>query len=178
MPDLLTVWRARREDTAEIARIQVDTWRTAHRGIVPDAFLDHLGDDLPRRVERLGERASAGDPAVLLVAELTRGILGFAAGGPDRLDRTLWEIYALYVAARAQRLGAGRRLVQASAEAFVHQAPARPLRIWTLSENPARAFYERLGGVAREVRTVEIGGRILEEAAYLWPRAEDLLVLP
>jgi hypothetical protein len=39
---LMLIRRATLEDAAAIARVRVDTWRTAYRGIVPDEFLDNM----------------------------------------------------------------------------------------------------------------------------------------
>jgi len=42
----LVIREATVEDSAEIARVQVDTWRTTYRGIVPQSFLDEMAYDL------------------------------------------------------------------------------------------------------------------------------------
>ena len=41
--------------------------------------------------------------------------------------------------------------------------------IWVLSGNPARFFYEALGGVAVAERKEAFAGTLLEETAYGWP---------
>lgn len=40
------------------------------------------------------------------------------------------------------------------------------MTVWTLTINPARAFYEKRGGTYREERSVEIGGQTLHEVCY------------
>ena len=45
-----------------------------------------------------------------------------------------------------------------------------------LARNPARKFYERLGGVELASRDVGVGGRRLEEICYLWPDFRRLAV--
>jgi hypothetical protein len=45
----------------------------------------------------------------------------------------------------------------------------RSLIIWVLKDNPARGFYERLGGRLAAEKVVEIGGRQLVDVAYVWP---------
>jgi hypothetical protein len=39
-----------------------------------------------------------------------------------------------------------------------------------LADNPARRFYERLGGVELASREIGVGGIRLAEVCYLWPR--------
>ena len=60
----MTTREARPEDLPDMARIRVDTWKAAYRGIVPDAYLDSLtytatGAALPSsprtRMDRLSE---------------------------------------------------------------------------------------------------------------------------
>lgn len=49
------------------------------------------------------------------------------------------------------------------------------MSLWVLAQNPARRFYEQLGGTAVEEKTIEIGGRKLAEVAYGWDDLPALL---
>ncbi|WP_374443884.1 N-acetyltransferase family protein [Stella sp.] len=156
------------DDAAAIARVQVATWRTAYAGIFPDAYLDHLNDI---RIAA-GWTASIERPGhVTLVAEdgsLPREpVVGFAHAGPGEAAGEA-EIFTLYVLATHQRRGLGRRLLAAMARRL---APVHArLVIRVLVENgPARAFYERLGGSAGDIRRLHVGGRPVDEIAYHWP---------
>jgi hypothetical protein len=40
--------------------------------------------------------------------------------------------------------------------------------VWVLAKNPARKFYEALGGQFLRTKQVMIGGATLEEVAYGW----------
>jgi hypothetical protein len=40
--------------------------------------------------------------------------------------------------------------------------------VWVLAENPARRFYEALGGKIVFEKRIEIGGASLVEVAYGW----------
>jgi hypothetical protein len=47
--------------------------------------------------------------------------------------------------------------------------------IWVLSDNqPARAFYEGLGGVYVRSQPITIGAATLEEVSYGWRRLDDV----
>ncbi|MCC7273235.1 MAG: GNAT family N-acetyltransferase [Alphaproteobacteria bacterium] len=156
------------DDAAAIARVQVATWRSAYAGIFPAPYLEGLNDvrialGWSETLERRG--------FVTLVAEdgaLAREpVVGFVHGGPSD-TRGVAEIYTFYILASHQRQGLGRRLLAAAAAAL---APAhRALVIRVLVENaPARAFYQHLGGIVGDVRTLRVGGREIDEIAYDWP---------
>ncbi len=140
----MAVREATVDDVPAIARVHVDIWRATYRGIVPDDFLDGLTYEGRER-------------------QWTAALGPERGGDPDYRG----ELYALYIDAAAQGRGLGRQLVRAVAGRLADEGMTS-LLLWVLAENPARGFYERLGG--REVRTqpIAIGGATLEEVAYGW----------
>ena len=172
-----TIRRAVRNDAREIARVQVETWRFAYVGIVPQAFLDAL--DVQERAV-MWEEILDQDGSDTLVVENADGVLGFISGGalrdgvqvaPQNYDS---EIYTLYVAPAAQGRGAGRQLMRALAEHLLEEGLRRPV-VWALEENPWCAFYERLGGRRVAQKVIEIGGKQLTDIAFGWDDIESLL---
>lgn len=111
----------------------------------------------------------------VLVAERGGEVVGFSGGGPARGEPGMGEVYAIYLLAEHQGLGIGRALMRESARRL-HAAGLRGLLVWVLRENaPARAFYERLGGVAeREKEDAVYGGSSdaprlpVIETGYVW----------
>jgi hypothetical protein len=90
---------ARVEDAPGIARVHVDSWRTAYKGILPDEALANLSYEQREHLwaETLGhpERKSFG-----FVAEDEQGqIVGFVVGGPVRDTDPLYkgELYAIHL---------------------------------------------------------------------------------
>lgn len=159
------------EDAEGVARVHVDTWRTTYRGIVPQAHLDALSHEK----RTAGWRASFTSAEhrrtkFTLVAEEGGRIIGFAAGGTNRLTPSDYpaELYAIYLDPSRQRAGIGRRLTTDLAGRFLTQG-WRSMLVWVLAANPSRAFYERLGGRPAGSKTIEIGGATLGEVAYGWP---------
>ncbi len=158
------------DDVAGIARVQVDAWRAACAGIVPREVLSSLTYEgsQARLRERLPLPATSGH--VMLVAEDRAGcIAGFAWGGPESSgdDGRLGEVYAVYVLPGQQRRGTGRQLLQAAARRLTDLG-FTSLRIWVLAADPARGFYERLGGrLEREVED-ELRGTRVRKVAYRW----------
>ena len=164
------------DDASGMARVHVDTWRTAYRGILPASVLSALSYEA--RTERWRENLKqAGPQQFTLVAEDDNGeVVGFAGGGPER-DGTVGydgEIYAVYVLAQHQWRGIGRQLMSVSARHLMDQGFGATM-LWALEANArARTFYEALGGrlIARKTKNIADTPQI--EVAYGWP---DLKVL-
>lgn len=167
-------------DAAAIAHVHVEAWRTTYRGLIPDSFLDALSPE--RRIPVWERRFSQPEPDfVVYVAENEDGVVvGFADGGHTRdaelAGRYSGELYAIYLLPEARAHGVGARLMRAVAEALATHG-MRSLLVWVLATNPARAFYERLGGRFVREAPIEIGGAALVEVAYGWdePTAGDLI---
>jgi ribosomal protein S18 acetylase RimI-like enzyme len=168
----LKIREARIEDSADLARIQVDSYRTAYAGILPEEYLARFTYEEQKQDWR--DLLAAGTNAILLVAEAPGGeIAGNALGRPGPSDIGAYdsELVALHVRRRHQRRGVGRALVAAMAARLRAQG-CDSLMLWVLKENaPAQLFYERLGGQLIGERTIDLGeGDITPaEVAYGWP---------
>ena len=172
----IRIGEAKPKDAAAIARVHVDTWRTAYAGILPDDFLDSLQY---ANSEAVWSAAIAADRpgACLLVAETAEDeVVGFAYGAPEREGKPVYrgEIFAIYVLQAYQRQGAGRRLFSAAARRL-HKAGFDAFLLWVLKDNlPARQFYESLGGAYLAEKTITIGGTDLVEVSYGWREIADI----
>lgn len=141
-------------DAAAIARIHVEAWQHAYRGLIDDAVLDALDvADRTASWTRWLERSLAGfgtDGDVrhdMLVAERDGTVVGWATYGPAREPaRAGWgEIAGLYVAPSSARGGVGRALV-AEVERRLAASGFADACLWVLEGNaPAEAAYERYG---------------------------------
>lgn len=163
-------------DIPGLARVHVDTWRAAYRGIVPDSTLAGLSYE--RREERWRHNFQAHtDQNVLHVALDSSTVVGFAGGGPERGGISGYdaEVYALYVHPQNQRQGIGQRLVSSVCTELAGLGFASIL-IWVLRDNRAgRGFYEKIGGVFVAEQPIDIGGYELIEVAYGWPDINALI---
>jgi ribosomal protein S18 acetylase RimI-like enzyme len=158
------------DDVPGMARVRVDTWRSAYRGVVAEEHLASLSyaQTEQRWRTRFFEQRQPG--VFVYVAEGEQGeIVGFALGGPELgQDPVYWgEIYALYVLPSYQNRGIGRKLVAACTAQLLRQG-IETLLIWALAANPHRRFYEALGGQVVREQDKEIGGQILREVGYGW----------
>jgi ribosomal protein S18 acetylase RimI-like enzyme len=175
-PDPITVREAVCADAAGIARVAVDTWRSAYRDLLPPAALASLSYE--ERERRWAERfCGPPDGRVAYVAAAASGqVVGFTLGGPERTGDPIYraEVYALYILDAYQRRGLGRRLLAAVVPRLI-PAYGPALLIGVLAANaPARAFYEALSGRYLRERPIEIGGATLPEVFYGWPDASVL----
>src|SRR5690348_6505730 len=160
-------------DARSIGRIEVETWRSTYAGMLPDRAL--LGMSVQRQTASWAGflRHRPGD---VFVAQADRPegaaagrILGFGNCGPQR-DQGFGfagEVYTLYVAPESQGLGLGRQLLLALFGRLVH-CGHRSALIWVVRANPARFFYERLGGKLVLYRSIPLGGAPVEAAGYGW----------
>ena len=77
---MASIRTATQDDAPSIARVQIETWKTTYRGIVPDAYL--AGLDAEQRTMRWGEHLKS--PERIFVAEQHGEVVGFISGGPVR----------------------------------------------------------------------------------------------
>ena len=162
--EALVIRRARPADAGAVARVQVQSWREAYRGIVPTEYLDQLSVAAHERQWR----RSLASGTWAFVAELENQIVGFGSGGLSRTRRDITgELHLLYLIRACHRRGIGRALFDACHYELA-RGGHRGLLVWVLAENDARRFYERLGGELSGESVVTIAGARLREVAYVW----------
>lgn len=142
--------QASAEDAAAIARIQVESWRTAYASILPASFLASLSvdDRAARWRNRIGPLAHDDSPT-FVICDAAGDVRGFVHSGPTRdADADLEgsaELYTVYVDPATWRSGYGRTLMAATDEFWAARG-VDLLSLWVFERNAgARAFYERLG---------------------------------
>jgi ribosomal protein S18 acetylase RimI-like enzyme len=157
---------ARLEDAKAIARIEVETWRSTYAGMLPDRVLLNMSE---RRQTASWASFLRHRPEDVWVALVGENVVGFGNCGTQR-DNTIrfaGEIYTLYVAPDRQSQGLGRALLMALFQRLVDTGHATGL-VWVVRANPARFFYERLGGQQIMHRPIPVGGQPVEAIAYGW----------
>jgi ribosomal protein S18 acetylase RimI-like enzyme len=160
-------------DVQAIARVDVETWRATYAGILPQNFLVGLTE---KRRAASWMRLVLRRPGDTIVAIDTArpgpdNILGFGSCGAHR-DPDLpfpGEVYTLYVSPDHQGLDVGRQLLLALFARLI-RCGLYSAGLWVLKENPARFFYERLGGRVVASRPFDMGQGIeVDAVAYGWP---------
>ncbi len=172
---MIQIRQSNTSDASAIARVRVESWRAAYRGIVPDDFLAGMdaaewADGYRRFLDNPPERI------VSFVVEENGAIVGMASAGPNRDNDTPYsaELFLIYLLPSHWRHGIGLTLVDATARSLIYLGLSSMI-VWVLAENwPARYFYEALGGQYFRERATDIEGSPLQEVSYGWP---DLSIL-
>jgi ribosomal protein S18 acetylase RimI-like enzyme len=164
--DEITIRPARPGDACGIAALDVETWRTTYAGVLSASYLVGLSE---RRREIGWRMVILREPRDVRVAvDMTGMILGYGSCGPSRSERHFpGEIFTLYVASDWQNQGIGRRLLIALFRRLAASGLDAAI-VWVLRDNPARFFYERLGGAQVSRKVIAVGGSQVEAIAYGW----------
>jgi GNAT superfamily N-acetyltransferase len=162
-----------------IARVYVDTWRSAYAGVLPDRVL--LGMSVERQANEWAWviRNRADSQSVMVAAEVGHGVVGMASLGQGRTSDlppagrfapgagTVGEIYTLYVLPEFQERGIGRQLLAAAFSALLSRGIERAY-LWTIRDHQARFFYERMGGTTIAERKQKLWGTDVPQLAFGW----------
>ena len=166
----LTVRKARPGDAEAIARIYVEAWRDTYPAILPTRLL------LAMTVEGQANRwrnaiAIAAREGVYVAEDERRTIVAMTSLGRAR-DPMLGfegEIYTLYVDPMRTGMGVGKTLLRGACAALLERGHQNCL-IWAHAKNPARFFYEAMGGKLVAERTTSMMGVPVPEAGFGWKK--------
>lgn len=170
---MLNIRRADVNDAPAIARVTVDTWKTAYRGIIADDYLEHLRY---QDREKGWNEFPFQDSWVYVAENEEQRIIGFAAGGLHREVGSVYqgEMYAMYIDEAYQHQGIGTLLFRAVVRKMLGSG-INTLIVWVLSDNPYRRFYERHGGLPLESKLLIMDKLQNEITAYGWLDARRIV---
>jgi N-acetylglutamate synthase-like GNAT family acetyltransferase len=161
--------RATTDDAAGIARVHVDGWQRALRGVLPDEYIE--------RERSRGREGFWRDELTIeapdrkpWVALLDEQIIGFASGGLMRTedaDPGTGEIYTLFVAPECWERGIRTNLIEHVVRDLREHGFERAV-FWVLAaDTTMRAFAEFAGFVTDGTQRFEdSGGTQVEELRY------------
>jgi GNAT superfamily N-acetyltransferase len=161
-------------DAAEIARIQLATWRAAYRDLLPGDVLDALDADEAAATWR---HTIEQGPAQVFLAVEGDWHVGFCAAGPAPEDESadaagvpvpdaerVALVSTLLVEPRWGRRGHGGRLVANAGAAMLAAGMARGISWVAEADKATLGFWARAGWVLDgTVRTLDAGGQPLRE---------------
>lgn len=168
-PPIVRIRRGRPADASAIARVYIDAWRSAYASLIPSPVLVRMSESAQERewAMQLSQKRRADETVVAEVAGF--GIVGFGSCGDARSTELphAGEIFTLYVAPEQQDRGIGRALLL-SLFVELSERGLNSALVWVLARNPARFFYEAMGGrcVARKVE--QLWNTPLPQTAYGW----------
>jgi GNAT superfamily N-acetyltransferase len=152
-------------DAAEIARIQLTTWRAAYRDLLPAEVLDALDED---EAEATWRHTIEHGPARVFVAIEGQWHVGFCAAGPAPEDESsaadgtpvrdadrVALVSTLLVEPRWGRRGHAGRLLMAAGAAMLAAGSTRGITWVAEADKASLSFWERAGWVTDStVRTL------------------------
>ena len=120
-------------DAHDIARIHVNTWQEAYRGIVPQSHLDSLS--IEKRQDNWNRILRQSPAGTIVVTDAELAVIRWASFGPSRDDdgAGVGELYAIYLQPDSWGNGYGRQLMD-SAEASL-SSKGFAITLWVLGEN-------------------------------------------
>ena len=162
-------------DAASIGALHAESWRRIYRGCFRDEYLD--GDVFTERATAWREQFDRPLPHQhVRVACEGSAVVGFicAFGAHD----ARWGSFVdnLHVAARWHGRGIGTALLRDAGVWLCSDFADSGVYLFVWERNPARAFYERLGG--RDAGLIELdnpGGGSAQYSRYVWDTARELV---
>lgn len=159
---------ARSDDAQSVARVYIESWHDTYPAILPAALLRAMtpkGQAMRWRAAIVG----GGRERVLVAECAAHGIVGMTSFGPAQ-DRDLsfdGEVYTLYVAPGYHGAGIGSALLHSAFGALKNLGCSSGI-IWAHAYNPARFFYEAMGGRLVAERSRSMRGTAVPEVAFGW----------
>jgi len=164
----VSIRKARPADAETIARIYIDAWRDTYPGMLPARLLLSMSQD--GQTTRWRNAIAMAAHEAVYVAETSKGrVVALSSLGRAR-DSALGfdaEIYTLYVDPMMTGLGIGRGMLAGAFAALSERGHASCV-IWSHAKNPARFFYEAMGGKPVAERTMTMMGMPVPEVGYGW----------
>lgn len=179
----VSVRPARPQDVAEIARVQVDTWRTCYLAILPAAVIESLSVEVALLAWQEAVAAPPSPRHHVLIAQDQEPAVGFVAFGPaddlqpeDPDPETTVALGPLLVEPRWGRRGHGSRLLAAAVDLARIDGMTRAIAWIPEGDVVSRTFFEAAGwapdGLARaldtgagELREIRLHASLAEAAA-------------
>jgi len=168
--DNVIIRRATIEDAAEIANVNVNTWRESYQGLLPQDYLD----DRPlqfKNIYRLWKKIIADETQITLVADCEKnGIVGFVYGKDNRDPEfeNYAEVYAIYLFKKYHGKKIGFELLKQYFESLKLIGYEKAY-LWVLKDNPTIKFYEKMGAQnTGDVKEPVVGSQIAIHHCYSW----------
>ena len=162
----MKVRKATVADADGVAKVQVDSWYSTYKDIVPDEYLRKMTYESR---EKKWKDIIYKQP--VYIAEDNKGeIIGFSNGGPERTGKYPefdGELYAIYILKDYQRKGLGKQLLEPIIQELEDQGIYSML-VLVLEDNHSRFFYEQVGAEKVDIIEIEVSGKRLNEVVYGW----------
>jgi len=139
------------EDAAGLARVSVDSWRVAYRGLVPQDYLDALTYEEREQGWDVRLRQAGLEPWVLLVDGRIGGFITIVVARADDGHPGVGELEGIYLHPTLFGLGLGRRLMELALRRLLARGHTEAV-LWVLDGNRrAQRLYQAAGWEREDV---------------------------
>jgi len=170
----ISIRQGQAADATTIASLHTDSWRTAYRGLLTDAYLDNdlLGERTRYWTEKM---ATLKTNEFVLMAEDGHDVVGFIAvmDLPEAGYQALVD--NLHVVPHLKGYGIGGKLMRAAARRLLEDGRTN-FYLWVLEGNhPAEKFYQAISGRPADRKQSDFGGKAVWATRYVWGDFNELL---
>ena len=144
-----TVRQATAADADAIGRIQVESWRAAYSGLLPEETIAAFDVETRRQMWREGLSRTPRPGSATFVALVDEEIVGFATVGASLSEDGTGELWAIYVHPTTWSRGTGRALIEASEQSLRDSGFTQAL-LWVLEGNERAERFYRAAGWTRD----------------------------
>lgn len=132
------------DEVESLALLYFKTWQAVYQGITSQAFYAYL--TLEQAQIDLAEAIATGE--LFFGAVIDGEIVGFVSVRENTTDLPddVWELHRLYVLPDFQGQNLGRALVNTVRDYLKVQQKASRYFLFVVDSNPAKQFYQKLGG--------------------------------
>ena len=163
---MVTVRLAGAADADAIGRVQVESWRAAYTGLMPQDVVDEFDVAGRQALWREWLGAPAAPRRANFVVEESGEVIGFASVGPSGDAPGDGELFAIYLHTSRWGSGIGRALLE-RAEDALRAFGFRAAILYVLEGNERAARFYRTAGWEEDGGKVdEFQGATVTEARY------------
>ncbi len=165
----------RKEDLHDFMRVNTICWVESYRGIMDDAFLNKIMDEIDlnaKRQEEEYDRVRIEEPDykrfLLFVEGEAAGTCAVCRSRDERYPDA-GELANIYLLDKVKKQGYGKLLFERAVDEL-KKSGYRDMIIGCLKDNPANAFYSHMGGQLMYSYVRKIGGRDLVENIWYFEK--------
>ncbi|HIR48871.1 MAG TPA: GNAT family N-acetyltransferase [Candidatus Faecimonas gallistercoris] len=145
--------------------INIKTWWTTYKGLIPDDAIAKLQVKTQERIEE--EKKTIREKNNTYGIYVDNKLVGYSSFGParDKNYKDSCEIYSCYILEEYQRLHLGRKVVIKILEDFINEG-YKTMITKCLVGNPSNKFHEAIGGKYIKTGKFESLGYTFPENIY------------
>ncbi len=161
MKDKIIITKATQEDAESIITININSWKTTYKNILPDDILNNLDSKKETAITKCKNKIQE-----YVVCKYNNKIIGFARYGPNKKNysKDYAEVYALYVKDNFQKKKVGSSILNYIFNNLKNNY--KYVLISTLKSNKANLFYKKVGGTFQKEIPLVIENTTYKENLY------------